>query len=300
MTGSSRPTVGLIGIGAMGSAFARHLLQAGYVVVGYDLSEERRAQFIALGGQLLSPREMSGVCDIAVLSLPSGDAAREVLRADSPVGLGDIAGWVLIETSTLSVEDKIDLGERARARGAALVDCPVSGTSEQAQNRDLIAYLSGDDAAKARALPVVAAFTRGQFDVGRIGDGTKVKLVANLLVAIHNVAAAEALALARAAGLDLSSTLAAVADGAGSSRMLQVRGPRMINEDYLPATMRVALFQKDINLIRDLQASLGLPAPMLEAAAGVYTEAEGLGLGDLDTASVFTVLKEQARPTDSA
>jgi 3-hydroxyisobutyrate dehydrogenase-like beta-hydroxyacid dehydrogenase len=206
---------------------------------------------------------------------------------------------VLIETSTLSVADKLDLGERARERGATLLDCPVSGTSEQAQSRDLIAYVSGDPEAKARALPVIAAFTRGQFDVGRLGDGTKVKLVANLLVAIHNVAAAEALALARGAGLDLTATLAAVADGAGSSRMLQVRGPRMIEEDYLPATMRVSLFQKDIHLIRDLQASLGLQAPLLEAAAGVYAEAEDLGFGDLDTASVFTVLKPQVPPQDS-
>lgn len=296
MTASSRSTVGLIGIGAMGSAFARHLLHSGYAVVGYDLSEERRAQFIEMGGLVVSPREMSGMCDIAILSLPSGEAAREVLRPESPVGLSDIDGWVLIETSTLSVEDKLDLGELARARGATLLDCPVSGTSEQAQNGDLIAYVSGEDGAKARAVPVVAAFTRRQFDVGGIGDGTKVKLVANLLVAIHNVAAAEALALARGAGLDLTATLAAVADGAGSSRMLQVRGPRMIDEDYLPATMRVALFQKDIGLIRDLQASLGLQAPLLEAAAGVYAEAEGLGFGDLDTASVFTVLKQQARP----
>jgi L-threonate 2-dehydrogenase len=141
-------------------------------------------------------------------------------------------GLTVIETSTLAPEDKEAERQFLAGHQAWLLDCPVSGTGSQARDKDLVAYLSGDEAAKARALPVLAAMTREIYDVGDFGNGRKLKLVANLLVAVHNVAGAEALVLAERAGLDLATVLATVGDGAGTSRMFEVRGPAMAAQDY--------------------------------------------------------------------
>jgi 3-hydroxyisobutyrate dehydrogenase-like beta-hydroxyacid dehydrogenase len=181
-----------------------------------------------------------------------------------------------------------------------VLDCPMSGTGQQAVTGDLVAYLSGDDAAaKQAALPVLARFTRSQFDLGPGANGTLMKLVANHLVAVHNAAAAEALLLADRAGLDLQQVLVAIGDGAGSSRMFQVRGPMMASGRYTPATMRVDTFGKDLRLIADLAAGVDAPTPLLETAAELYRVAAEQGRGEEDTACVYAVLDTAPNPAVS-
>lgn len=279
---------------------AAHLMRGGYDVVGFDLDEGRLNAFAEAGGRAASIAEVGAACDIIVTSLPSAQAARDILGSSSPWAAEGLPGRVIIETSTLSVAEKVELAAAARSLGADLLDCPMSGTSHQAVSGDLVAYLSGSPEGKARSRDVLTQFTRAIYDVGDLGNGTRVKLVANLLVAIHNVSTAEALLLAQRVGLDLTTTLEAVADGAGNSRMLQVRGPLMIEERYSPATMRVSLFRKDVRLIRELESSVGLDTPLLSVVDRLYREAEESGFGDLDTASVFTLLQGSAPPPESA
>ena len=192
--------VGFIGLGIMGSAMSTHLLGAGHRVIGYDVSPAACDAHRARGGTVAgSPAEIAARTSLVVTSLPSAGALTKVLRAPDGLAARAALGLTVIETSTLAPEDKEAERQFLADRQAWLLDCPVSGTGAQARDKDLVAYLSGDEAAKARAWPVLAGMTREIYDAGEFGNGTKLKLVANLLVAVHNVAAAEALVLAERA-----------------------------------------------------------------------------------------------------
>jgi len=289
--------VGFVGLGVMGGAMSSHLLAAGTPVVGFDLDQGRLAEHRARGGLTAgSPAEVARQCSTVVLSLPHDAALLAAL--DGPTGLlaGAAPGLVAVETSTLRLATKEAAEERARAAGVLLLDCPMSGTGAQARTADLVAYVSGDDGAKARAQDALTAFTRAVYDVGAFGNGTRMKLVANLLVGVHNLAAAEALLLADRAGLDPDQVLAAVGDGAGSSRMFEVRGPMMVGGDFAEATMRVSTFLKDLDLIAGFADELATPVPLLALTTVFYRAAAAQGRGDQDTACVYDVLAGMAAP----
>jgi 3-hydroxyisobutyrate dehydrogenase-like beta-hydroxyacid dehydrogenase len=291
----SHPPVGLVGLGVMGSAMSGHLIAAGFPVLGFDVDLGRRAEHEARGGKACaSPAEVAAGADVVVTSLPSAAALVAVLDGAEGLQAGARDGLVIVETSTLGHDTKEEGRARAAAWGGTLLDCPMSGTGQQARDGDLIAYLSGEDAAKARALPVLAAFTRQQYDLGAFGRGTAMKLIANLLVAVHNAAAAEALLLAQRAGLDLQDVLTAVGDGAGGSRMLQVRGPLMAEGRYLPATATVATMQKDNALIAAFAQSVASPTPLFSATTVLYQAAVAQDRLQEDTACVYGVLERLA------
>lgn len=285
-------SIGICGLGIMGSAMGANLVRAGFEVAGYDpLPRARRALVRAGGGALGSNGELARRCEIVITSLPSVaalEAAARELAGRARRGL------LVVETSTLPIEAK----ERARrvlaAAGATLLDCPLSGTGAQARTRDLAVYASGPRAAVRRCTPVFEGFARAHYYVGAFGAGSKMKFVANLLVAIHNVSAAEALVLGRKAGLDPALVYKVVGDGAGSSRMFQVRGPMMVAEDYSDATMKVEIWQKDMAIIADFARSLGCPTPLFNASAPLYTAALAAGRGKQDTAAVHAVLGDMA------
>jgi putative dehydrogenase len=285
--------VGFVGLGAMGSPMSRHLLEAGWRVIGFDLSADAVSRHRHNDGEAVDdPSELRGLVDVIVTSLPSARALFETLdRLDT----GSPAATRILEVSTFTLDEKHAAREQAEKLGMRLLDSPVSGTSAQAERGDLIAYLSGaspeDD---ALVHPVLSDMTRQVYDLGPFGDGTKLKLVANLLVAIHNFSSAEALVLAERAGLDLSTALPALIDGAGSSRMLEVRGPLMVAGEFDQATARVEVFRKDIRAIKALADSLAVPTPLLSMTSTIYDAAAGQGRSQQDTASVFAVLRNLA------
>jgi putative dehydrogenase len=287
--------VGLIGLGVMGSSIGALLVRAGAEVWGCDVDEARRAQLRALGGRIArSPAEAAGHCPVVLTSLPTAEAFDQVVSG--PDGLATAGAAVtVVELSTLSIADKQRGRDALAAAGAHLVDSPLSGTGAQAKTGDLVAYVSADDPADTeRAIEVLALFTRAQYDVGAFGNGSRFKFVANLLVAIHNVAAAEALVLAEQAGLDLGQVLTAVADGAGGSRMLDIRGPLMTARSYDDATVRLAVFGKDIRLIGEFAASVGAATPLFAASRTIYDTAMAGGRADQDSACVAEVLRADA------
>jgi putative dehydrogenase len=166
-----------------------------------------------------------------------------------------------------------------------------------------VVFASGPRAAYRRVVPVLDAFARAHHHVGPFGAGSKTKFVANLLVGIHNVAAAEALVLAMKAGLDPARTLAIVADGAGGSRMLQVRGPSMVLGDYSKAMNRLSLWAKDLAVITEFARGLGCPTPLFSTTLPLYRAAIDMGREDEDTAAVCAVLEGMAgyrRPPKSS
>jgi putative dehydrogenase len=290
---SSTRIVGLIGLGIMGSAMAGHLLRAGYRVVGYDVSRDRRDAHSKAGGTVAADAaEVASQSRIVVSSLPSADALRQSVTA---IARARRVPGVVIETSTLPLTVKEAARRRLATAGATLLDCPLSGTGAQARTGDLVVYASGDRAAWRRALPVVRTFSRAQYFVGPFGAASKLKFVANLLVAIHNVAAAEALVLARQAGLDPTLVLEAVADGAGSSRVLQLRGPMMVARDYSTPTMKLEVWKKDMSIIAGFARQVGAATPLFTASAAIYDAALDMGFHQEDTAAVCAVLERMVR-----
>ncbi len=288
----SSQNVGMIGLGIMGSAMSANLIRAGFNVAGYDVVERRRKDHQKAGGtSARSCREVANTCEIMVTSLPSADALLDTARK-----LAESArtGKIVIEASTLPIPVKEEARKLLAARGVILLDCPLSGTGAQARAKDLVVYASGDHKAYRRATAVMEGFARAHYYVGKFGAGSKMKFVANLLVAIHNVAAAEAMVLGMKAGLDPAMVLKVVSDGAGNSRMLEVRGPMMVKGDYSDATMKVQIWQKDMTIIGDFARKLDCPTPLFSASAPVYIAAMAMGRKAEDTAAVCAVLEQMA------
>jgi 3-hydroxyisobutyrate dehydrogenase-like beta-hydroxyacid dehydrogenase len=291
MKSTIRPAVGVIGLGIMGSSIARHIAAGGFPLFGFDVRPVRRRELVAAGGIAgASATDVARQSSILITTLPSSDALAKTVDA---VIDADRRPAIVVETSTLP----IDVKERARAalkkKRIELLDCPISGTGAQAHNKDIVVYASGSRPACRRVSSVLDAFARAHYYVGPFGDGSKIKFVANLLVAIHNVAAAEAMVLAMKSGLDAGMVLKLVAEGAGSSRVLQLRGPMMVKGDYRKATMALATWQKDMAIITEFAKRAGVKTPLFSATAPIYAEAvKTRGLED--TAAVCAVLEKMA------
>lgn len=287
--------IGIIGVGIMGSAMSANLLKAGYEVIGYDVAPQQLDRLIRQGGsRAVSCREVAQLADVVITSLPSGEALQQVVNAKDGLVAAEKKDLIVIETSTLTLEAKQAAHDALGAVGAQVLDCPLSGTGAQAVKKDIVVFASGKRNACEGCDPIFNGFSRANYYVGEFGMGTKMKLVANLLVTIHNVSAAEAFVLGMKAGLDPEMLLKAVSDGAGTSRMFEVRGPLMVAGKYDKATMKVDMHQKDINIISEFAKKLNCPTPMLSTAAQIYTAALAKGYAKHDTASVCAVLEEMA------
>lgn len=275
--------VGVIGLGIMGSAMSGSLVKAGFEVQGYDIVASRRAALKRAGGKAVNsiPRIDAPV---VITSLPSAQALHAVSREMK-------RKCIVIETSTLPIDEKAKARDLLRRKGITLLDCPLSGTGAQARVKDLVVYASGDRSAFEKARAVFPGFSRSNHYLGEFGNGSKMKFVANLLVAIHNVSAAEAFVLGMKAGLDPKRIFEVIGDGAGTSRMFQVRGPQMVRGRYRDATMKVEVWQKDMKIIGEFAAALGAPTPLFNASAALYNAAMALGHARDDTASVCAVLE---------
>lgn len=277
--------IGVIGLGLMGGAFARHLVAAGFAVSGYDPDAAAVARAEAAG--VLVATDAASVASgsrLVLTSLPSV-AAADFAILELCRGFRE-PGGIIAEMSTLPLADKLRLGEIVTAVGHVLVDCPVSGTGAQALTAEVVLYASGDSYAIARLRPFAAAFSKRLIEVGPFGDGTRVKLVANLLVAIHNVAAAEAMLLGMRAGLDPDRLVEVIAAGAATSRVFELRAPMMAADCYTPATMKLEVWAKDLAAIAELARGSGTATPLFDRTIPLYASATEAA-PDLDTASVL-------------
>jgi L-threonate 2-dehydrogenase len=290
-------TTAVVGLGIMGSAIAQHLLDAGCEVLGYDVDDARVRQLETSGGTALtSVREAAERADVVLTSLPGSQAALDVCRE---LAAGAREGLVVVETSTLPHEVKNSCRELLRASGGTLLDCPLSGTGAQARVRDVVVYGSGDEAAFERVRGVLEIFSRSVRYLGPFGSGSTMKLVANLLVAVHNAATAEAFALGEAAGLDPQQIYDTIRDGAGNSVIFEKRGQLMVDRAYRPATAKISMFVKDTGLIAEFSDGLGLELPVLEATRPLYDRAVERGLADADAAALLETMGARAhRPDD--
>lgn len=292
--GQQQPAVGVIGLGQMGGAMAANLVDAGFEVHGRDIDPQRVAACERAGARAAaSPAEVAARAGVVITSLPSSAAFLEVLTG--PGGIVPAGHAVtVVETSTLPLEVKIQGLQATEGTPVVLLDCPLSGTGAQALTRDLAVYASGDRDAISDCAPVFDGFARAHFDVGEFGNGSKMKYLANLLVTIHNLSAAEAMVLGRKAGLDPDQIVEVIGGGAGTSRMFDVRAPMMAARDYDGAGIQVRTFAKDVAIIGEFARSLDCPVPLFAASTAFYAAAAAQGLGEMDTAAVCEVLERMA------
>jgi len=283
-------TVGIIGLGIMGGAIARNLIDRGWHVIGFDIAPARCAELaqanVTVAGDIA---QLTREAPIIMTSLPTPAAVEDVAHA---IASSSQQPRIVAELSTLSLADKLRFEAVLKQAGHIALDCPLSGTGAQAKVRDLIVYASGDSAAISRCMSLFADFAKQSADLGRFGNGSRMKFVANHLVAINNVATAEAMLLAERAGLDPKIVVEMVGPGAGGSRMFQMRAPMMVEGVYEPATMKVSTLKKDMAIIAEFADDVGCATPLFTLTQPVYSEAVAMGLGDQDTASVFEVLKK--------
>jgi L-threonate 2-dehydrogenase len=283
-------TVGIVGLGIMGSAIARNLVDRGWRVIGFDIDAAKRAELaeagVSIAGDVV---QLARDAPVIMTSLPSPAAVEDAAKAIAGSGQPP---RIVIELSTLTIADKLRFEKILGKAGHIALDCPLSGTGAQAKNRDLVVYASGDGSAIAQCMPLFADFAKQSADLGAYGNGSRMKFVANHLVAIHNVATAEAMILAERAGLDPKMVVDMVGPGAGGSRMFQMRAPMMVEGVYEPATMKVSTWKKDMAIIAEFADDVGCATPLFTLTQPVYTQAMAMGLGDQDTAAVFEVLKK--------
>lgn len=280
--------VGMLGVGIMGRAMAANLVKAGFAVSGYDPDPKAMKRLKAAGGKACaSAGELAGGVDVIVCALPGPQALHDAAQQIAAHGHRQL---LVVETSTLDIADKTAARDVLKAHGIVMLDCPLSGTGAQAVHKDLTVYASGPKAAIRKLAPVFAGFSKNCFDLGAFGNGMKMKLMANLLVAIHNVSTAEALLLGQRWGIRPKDAVNVLSDGAGGSRMLQIRGPLMEGKGWVTPTMKVGIWQKDMQLIAAALAEAQVPAPLFAATVPVYNAAMALGHAEHDTAAVFDVL----------
>ena len=283
-------TVGIVGLGIMGGAIARNLLERGWTVIGADIDLAKRAELASAGVVIAADtKQLARETEIIMTSLPSAAAADAVAH---DIAASGEPRRIVVELSTLAIADKLRFRDILEKAGHTALDCPLSGTGAQAKTRDLVVYASGDSRAIEKCMGLFADFAKQSADLGRYGNGSRMKFVANHLVAINNVAAAEAMLLAERAGLDPKLVVDMVGPGAGGSRMFQLRAPMMVERTYEPATMKVSTWKKDMAIIAEFADDVGCDTPLFTLTQPVYTEAMAMGLGDQDTASVFEVLKK--------
>jgi L-threonate 2-dehydrogenase len=289
----SEMPIGMIGLGIMGSAMSKNLIAAGFSVMGFDVLPQAVDALVAGGGKAAgSVGEVGLNADVLITSLPSASALFAVV--DELKALPR-AKRIVAETSTFTLEDKSAAEGKLAQAGIVMLDCPLSGSGVQALERDVLVYASGPRDAYDRCLPVFNGFSRAPHYLGVFGNGSKMKYVANLMVAVHTAVAGEAFALARKAGLDPAQMFAVVSDGAAGSRALDVRGEMLIADTYLPIrTMPLDLWRKDMRVIADFANSLACPTPMFSAAVPLFNAAVASGYGDQDTAAVAAVIESMA------
>ena len=286
-------TVGVIGLGIMGGAFAKNLVKAGWHVVGYDTNAARRREAKRAGVEIAQNAvELAAAVPTILTSLPKPEALADTVRK---IAGAELKRKLLVEMSTFKISDKEKAAAVLRKAGHQMIDCPVSGTGAQAKNRDLVFYASGDPKLIVKIRPLLSAFGRGVFNVGPFGNGSRMKYVANLLVAINNVASAEAMVLGMKAGLDPRMIVDLITAGAGNSRVFELRAPMMAKGRYDDVTMKISVWDKDMQVIGDYARRIRVPTPIFDATKGIYIRAMKSGLGGRDTAAVCAVLEKMAK-----
>jgi 3-hydroxyisobutyrate dehydrogenase-like beta-hydroxyacid dehydrogenase len=281
-----------VGLGAMGSRLARRLLDAGYSVTGYNRTAAKARALVERGLRpAATPREASAAADVVFTMVTDNDALRAVALGADGVVAGLRRGATLVEMSTVSPVVTREVGEAVTARGATMLDAPVSGSTISVEQGQASIQVGGEAAALERVRPYLAAMGPGGIThVGPLGLAKAMKVATNLGLAVQIIAFSEAVLLAEKSGIAREVAVEALMRSVIASPLLKYRGPFVIGRMPAHAAFPIPMIQKDLQLALDQGKAVGVPLPTTALAQEWLTKALAMGLGDHDFAVVFDVL----------
>ena len=283
--------IGFIGLGLMGSAMTKNLMAEGFAVRGYDINPDRLREFAARGGGPAdSTADAARGADVVMTSLMTAEIVTEVLKGPRGALEAMRPGTILIDTSTIHPNVSAALAADLRARGFTMLDATMSGTSTQAQRRDLVVLVGGDGAAFDACMPIFKAVGRSIYHLGPNGAGARTKLVVNLVLGLNRLALAEGLTLGLKQGLDGAKLLEVLKDSAAYSKAMDLKGERMLQGRFDPEG-KLSQHLKDVGLMLEVGHALGAPLLMTALHRQVLLAGVAEGRGDQDNSCVIAVLR---------
>ena len=287
-------TVGFIGLGIMGRPMARNLLKAGYPLVVHNRSRAAVDDLVGAGAKsATSPREVARQCDVLITMLPNSPDVELVALGKDGVIESARPGLILVDMSTISPIVSQKIGKALEAKGVKMLDAPVSGGEKGAIEGTLSIMAGGDKAVFDTVLPIFQAMGKTITYLGPLGFGGFTKLANQIIVAVNLTALAEALTLAKKAGLDRELTLKALAGGLAGSKCLDQKAPNYIANSYKPG-FKIDLHFKDLGLIMESAHALGVPVPATAVVQELFNALRVKGRGGLDHSAVITLLEDLA------
>jgi 3-hydroxyisobutyrate dehydrogenase-like beta-hydroxyacid dehydrogenase len=285
--------VAFLGMGIMGSRMAANVAGAGFDVAVWNRTASRAEEVAKATGARLAatPAEAAEGADATITMVVDSPQVEAVLFGPDGAAGAMAEGSIVIDMSTVAAAASRSIAERLRERGIAFLDAPVSGSSPKAEDGTLTIMVGGAGEDFERALPLLGAMGELIVHVGPQGHGSLVKLLNNTLAAVNAAALAEAITVARKAGLDLAALVRVVSASSGNSTMLQIKARPMIEHDFEPL-FRLDHMLKDVRLCLAENRRLGTPTPVAESAFELYEKASERGRGDDDFAAVIEILED--------
>jgi 3-hydroxyisobutyrate dehydrogenase-like beta-hydroxyacid dehydrogenase len=288
-------TIGLIGIGLVGTALAENLLAAGYEVIGFARSEASRAKLARLGGRAAAgPAQVAAEAARVLLSLPDSDVVEEVVLGPGGLLGGSSKVRLILDTTTGEPERTEALARRLRERGIQLLDAPISGSSQQIRQREGVFLVGGDRAAYEACLDLITCLSEKYYHLGASGAGARAKLASNLILGLNRLVLAEGLIFAERLGLDLPAFLAMLKTTPAYSCAMDVKGQKMLQGDFTPQS-KVSQHHKDLRIILEYAERAGQELPLTALHARLLEQLMAAGEGELDTSAVLLALRRLRR-----
>ncbi len=290
---SSQTPVGVIGLGLLGEALTRRLIEAGFPVTGYDVDPPKNARFESLGGRAAaSPGAVGASCDCVALAVFSTDQVETVVESELLPAMGRGSGKMVLCASTCDPDRIAVLGERLAAYGLRFLETPISGSSGQVSRGEGVGLVGGAPEALAKAEPILRTLFPTYFHVGGVGDGSRTKLAINLVLGLNRLALAEGLVFAERLGLEPAAFLDVARRAACYSQVMDIKGDRMVRGDFAPEG-RITQHLKDVHLMLEQAQRRRQQLPLLQVHAEVLEACLRHGEGELDNSIVINEIRRR-------
>jgi 3-hydroxyisobutyrate dehydrogenase-like beta-hydroxyacid dehydrogenase len=284
--------IGVIGLGNIGLPISLNLMRAGFRVIGFDV--RKNTDFEAAGGVQVAQCHEIAAAPVVIQSLPSVAALTTSIDAllERPH-----KGQAVIELSSYSLADKAAQAKRLAAYGVEMLDCEISGLAHQVVQREGVIFKSGSAEISERLDPVFDAMASRHFYLGAFGAATKMKLVANALVCVHNSMAAEALVLGKKLGLDPVQMIQVLVPSAAGSRTFENKAPLMVSRKFENGSGPFRHMFGYLDRIRQLASQAGVVTPLIDSTAALFETAKQQGRHDQDIAAMIEILENMSGET---
>ncbi len=285
--------IGFVGLGLMGYEMAKNLLSQGLPLIGYDTDQKRVEAIVQEGAKAIhAPQRMAAQADVIILSLPNSHVVNEVVKEDLKLLETARQGLVLIDTTTADPIMSEALAMELEEKGIKMLDATISGTPKMCAERDITFMVGGDEKTFKEHESILSILGKQVFHLGKHGSGALMKLIVNLVLGLNRMVLAEGLSLGKKAGMDPQRLLQVLKKSAAYSRAMDMKGTRMIEEDFLPAEGKLGFHLKDVRLMLELGNRLNFPLVLSSMHAQALTSQVAKGRGEWDNAAIISFYRD--------